>query len=394
MSYGPDTDKLLALLKKYNSFPERLRRKMGKPGELMLFELTLHSLPPLPSDLKLLVCSPHQTTIPELPEGLTQFGCAGCKKISSLPTLPPRLEMLNCVGSSLSSIPSLPPSLQYLDCTRCPLSSIPSLPQSLRHLDCSCTKLQYIPSLPLGLKTLICGRMKDLQAFPWLPSGLRDFLCADLDITELPPLPEGLIALYCFGTKIESLPPLPPRLEFLNSSNTPLQTLPPLPNTLSVLGLNNTKIESLPHLPPRLIILECEGTPLKKLPHLPPTLRTLACTNTPLVHYIRPEDSIDTINFHMRLSDSVKFMAPPHVLQKLFAEARNGTDVCPITLAPFSESEQLSITSCYHIFDTEGLNEWRAVRSTCPTCTGPIQLVIHEEKRSPAPSAPDLSLCA
>ena len=42
---------------------------------------------------------------------------------------------------------------------------------------------------------------------------------------------------------------------------------------------------------------------------------------------------------------------------------------CPITYENFDENSQVSrITSCGHIFNTNGLTTWLSINQTCPTC--------------------------
>lgn len=69
---------------------------------------------------------------------------------------------------------------------------------------------------------------------------------------------------------------------------------------------------------------------------------------------------------------------PKSVGEVLLANARKGTETCPITATPFSECEQLSVTSCFHIFETESLSRWQQTHSTCPVCRTTFQNIVSE----------------
>jgi hypothetical protein len=59
---------------------------------------------------------------------------------------------------------------------------------------------------------------------------------------------------------------------------------------------------------------------------------------------------------------------PRHIAEILINNARSGTESCPVTAVPYNECESLTITSCFHIFDTEALNRWLTTNDTCPVC--------------------------
>ena len=65
----------------------------------------------------------------------------------------------------------------------------------------------------------------------------------------------------------------------------------------------------------------------------------------------------------MRICPIPKFAAE---LMKRGAIAKN--DCCPITLNPLKECESLTLTSCYHLFDTPAIDRWLRENMECPTC--------------------------
>lgn len=69
---------------------------------------------------------------------------------------------------------------------------------------------------------------------------------------------------------------------------------------------------------------------------------------------------------------------PKPVGDLLLSTARKGPDSCPITAVPFPECESLSVTSCFHVFDTRSLTRWRESHTTCPVCRSAIQNIVSE----------------
>jgi len=53
-------------------------------------------------------------------------------------------------------------------------------------------------------------------------------------------------------------------------------------------------------------------------------------------------------------------------LMKRGAIAKN--DCCPITLNPLKDCESITITDCYHLFDTAAIDMWTRRNMDCPAC--------------------------
>jgi len=70
---------------------------------------------------------------------------------------------------------------------------------------------------------------------------------------------------------------------------------------------------------------------------------------------------------------------PTPVGRVLLDHARKGTETCPIAASPFSECHSLSVTSCFHVFDTHSLQRWRESHTTCPVCRSEVVNVVSEE---------------
>jgi hypothetical protein len=69
---------------------------------------------------------------------------------------------------------------------------------------------------------------------------------------------------------------------------------------------------------------------------------------------------------------------PKDVGDLLLAQARGGTDSCPIAATPFSECEKLCVSSCFHIFDKQSLATWQESHTSCPVCRCKIENVVSE----------------
>lgn len=89
----------------------------------------------------------------------------------------------------------------HLICSHNKLTSLPTLPYGLKILDCGFNEIISLPDiLPIGLKGLYCYRNK-LSSLPILPKGLRDLNCSDNFIISLPMLPKYLKFFEGIGNK-------------------------------------------------------------------------------------------------------------------------------------------------------------------------------------------------
>ncbi|MCW3124574.1 MAG: hypothetical protein JWO03_232, partial [Bacteroidetes bacterium] len=124
-------------------------------------------LPPLPESLINLYCQDNQiTSIASLPPNLQVLNCF-LNQLSTIPALPNSLISLDCEDNLLTSLPSLPNNLYYLSCSNNQLSSLPSLPQSLQELDCDHNQLLSLPPLDY-LYILHCDSNPQLSCLPEL----------------------------------------------------------------------------------------------------------------------------------------------------------------------------------------------------------------------------------
>jgi hypothetical protein len=69
---------------------------------------------------------------------------------------------------------------------------------------------------------------------------------------------------------------------------------------------------------------------------------------------------------------------PEHVGKVLLREAWNGEESCPISAVQFKKLSSLSVTSCFHVFDTDALNQWQELKNDCPVCRCSINNIVTE----------------
>ena len=178
MAHGPDTEELLRRIATYNSLPMRLLRYLNlRKNILDVSVLRITSLPTLPPGLQNLECKyTHLTSLPDLPVGLQRLYCYGTQ-ITCLPALPVGLQKLLCFNTPITSLPKLPHTLQELICYNTQITSLPELPAGLRYLSCWDTPLRSLPDLPAGLQVLCCSCTR-LTTLPELPATLHVLNCS------------------------------------------------------------------------------------------------------------------------------------------------------------------------------------------------------------------------
>ncbi len=170
-------------------------------------------------------------------------------QLTSLPTMPSRLEIWGLGGNKLQSLPMLPASTILLNVSDNKLTSLPALPSGLLFLDCSKNQqLTNLPTLPAGLRQLSSSYNTNLRTLPSLPESLEVLFCINNGLNTLPKLPVSLEELYCGINNLTSLPTLPPKLVKLNCASNEITSLPTLPSTLETLIIDADKITCLPNL--------------------------------------------------------------------------------------------------------------------------------------------------
>lgn len=251
------------------------------------------------------------TSLPPLPDGITELNVRG-NSLSALPdNLPASLEILDVSYNELSIMPErLPAGLRELTLHKNTLTKLPEdLPQGLEVLNVSKNKLTRLPetlpeklrklyvdensitdlpaTLPPGLKELHV-KSNRLKALPdTLPNGLKKLFVAFNDLTHLPErLPSRLKELNVSSNQLTTLPEtLPSGLKELNVSGNPLTALPEtLPSGLKELNVSVNQLTALPEtLPSGLKELNASDNQLTTLPEaLPSGLETLNVESNPL----------------------------------------------------------------------------------------------------------------
>jgi hypothetical protein len=65
---------------------------------------------------------------------------------------------------------------------------------------------------------------------------------------------------------------------------------------------------------------------------------------------------------------------PRFVAEIMKKEAIAKNDTCPISFESFAGTP-VSITSCFHLFDTSSINKWLDRDNSCPLCKAPVSFV-------------------
>ncbi|ECG8514085.1 hypothetical protein DLR11_07275 [Salmonella enterica subsp. salamae] len=198
--------------------------------------------------------------------------------LTSLPPLPDGITELNVRGNSLSALPdNLPASLEILDVSYNELSIMPErLPAGLRELTLHKNTLTKLPEdLPQGLEVLNVSKNKLTRLPETLPEKLRKLYVDENSITDLPAtLPPGLKELHVKSNRLKALPDiLPNGLKKLFVAFNDLTHLPErLPSRLKELNVSSNQLTTLPEtLPSGLKELNVSGNPLTALPEILPS---------------------------------------------------------------------------------------------------------------------------
>jgi hypothetical protein len=76
------------------------------------------------------------------------------------------------------------------------------------------------------------------------------------------------------------------------------------------------------------------------------------------------------------------FTIPKFVIEAILDSFIKSEKACSITMVPFKDVPEISVTSCYHCFEKEALTRWMAENQTCPECRTTINGVFHHKKET------------
>jgi hypothetical protein len=188
--YGTDTDSVRSHIRNW------VDRK-NPEYQVNLKNYNIHSLPPLPKNLKnLIIGNNHLIYISKesLPSSLVNFSCTYCEYVKRIPALPNSVLTVNFTGSGISELPLLPVNIQRVIAAETNISEI-----------------------------------------PYLYSGIQELIISNTNVGKLPylTLPHTMFELDISNTKIKRLPKLNRGLKILNISNTKISILPQLPFSLA-----------------------------------------------------------------------------------------------------------------------------------------------------------------
>ena len=69
----------------------------------------------------------------------------------------------------------------------------------------------------------------------------------------------------------------------------------------------------------------------------------------------------------------VSFTLPKFVAEAMIRNHIQNEKACSITMTPFKDIKDITITSCYHCFDQEALTRWMIDNQTCPECRNTVE---------------------
>ncbi|XP_061354746.1 disease resistance protein RPV1-like [Gastrolobium bilobum] len=280
-------------------------------------------------------------------------------KGSSIENLPasikdlPRLKKLTLTKcKKLRSLPSLPPSLEDLSLDESNIECLPVSIKDLYHLKkltlVNYNKLLFPPELPQSLKTTslsesktdsFLGSMKDFSHLQKLP------LIKWKRLHSLPELPPFLEDLSLDASNIECIPVSIKDLSHLRKlaliKCQKLQYLPDLPPSLEDLSVNECNIESLPmnikdlsHLR-KITLLECKR--LRAIPELPPCLQLFCAADCRSLEFVPSSKTVliqdrhafyyNCINLDHNSRNNIIADAP---FEAAFTSLQEGTPVGPL----------------------------------------------------------------
>lgn len=63
---------------------------------------------------------------------------------------------------------------------------------------------------------------------------------------------------------------------------------------------------------------------------------------------------------------------PPFVAELILKAAIEKKESCPISYQDFDQLASVTVTKCYHCFDTNALEQWLKTKAECPLCKSPV----------------------
>jgi hypothetical protein len=162
--------------------------------------------------------------------------------------------------------------------------------------------------------------------------------------------------------RVEARAQAPPPIEPLPRSIPPFQALPPLYEMVQPTAPATPSLSR----PPPIVIPQ--RNPL--IPSAAPPARTRAPTPpSPPQGWVAERAALLASQHGARGGAPPPApVAPRHVLEILKQDAISKGDSCPISFTPFAECGSITITSCFHLFETEALQTWLGTNRLCPTC--------------------------
>ncbi|EFF0785340.1 type III secretion effector GogB [Escherichia albertii] len=231
----------------------------------------------------LLIEGRNVTSIPVLPDNISELKLNRCIRLKSIPPLPDRLKVLSLRSCHELTLPPLPDGLQELSLLSCDkIESIDLLPSGLKNLSLmACSKLTSILYLPDGLESLTLDSCYELKSIPLLPYNLKTLSISenrDIKLSQFPRALESLTVDMHAYNKDSSFPALPYQLSSFSASyGKVVPSLPPQLSSLSLQHFSEIVCTTLPDSLEKLDLQSCPFSPLMEM--LPGGLKELSITN-------------------------------------------------------------------------------------------------------------------
>lgn len=94
---------------------------------------------------------------------------------------------------------------------------------------------------------------------------------------------------------------------------------------------------------------------------------------------VEPTNTVETVRVLVTETQYQALPLPKPVATLILANARQGEDNCPISATPYKDCSKLAVCSCFHVFDSESIEKWKAERNICPVCRTNIVNLVTEE---------------
>ncbi|MFY8033497.1 MAG: hypothetical protein ACOVMN_03200, partial [Flexibacteraceae bacterium] len=244
------------------------------------------------------------TWVPTFPASIKQVSMQG-NAVTSISSLTEGLESFDISSNPLTSFAAgaFPSTLTALYVLNTPLTSLPTLPNSLFILNASQSGITCLPNIPAGpfpswrtqgfqtdINLSLCGATRtygfevtDANFAAWLRANYADCMNGNFLDTTCTQV-NTATAVNVSGLNINHVNGIQyfRSLISLNVSNNNLTWLPTLPNSLILLNINNNNFTALPSVPTNIRVINAASNRISSITSFPANLETISLVNNNL----------------------------------------------------------------------------------------------------------------